>query len=43
MNDNQSIMDKADMDYYIKKAPPGRTEDKLDAYKRTQQIKERQQ
>lgn len=42
MDDNRSILDKIDMDYYIKKAPPGRTEDRLDAYKRTQQIKERQ-
>lgn len=43
LDDNRSILDKIDMDYYIKKAPPGKTEQNVDAYRRTQQLKEKQQ
>lgn len=43
LDDNQSIVDKTDMRYYIKEAPKKEIENKTDAFSRTLQIQERKQ
>lgn len=40
LNDNKSILDKIDMDYYIKKAPIDEVESNLNAFQRTLQIQQ---
>ena len=40
MRDNESILDKVTMDYYVKKVPDNRKTSGWDAMKRTQELKD---